>query len=170
MKVPGTLSILTTAMILPTLAAAGGYGSAGVKDATVGPAATATATVWCPAIKAEIPVTLQAEMDCGEAVAVGSAKPKVARERFGPGPFGLPPHQRIGPSPNDDDGDRPPLTTVSKNPVPEDGPSPIDKWGRLGQLGVNPSNYHQQGQGFLDKVDAFRNQAGTGGDWSSFNP
>lgn len=168
MKVSGTISILTTVMFLPGLAAAGGYGSAGVKDATVGPASTATATVWCPALKTEIPVSLQAEMDCGEAVAVGTATPKVARERFGPGPFGLPPHQRIGSTPNDDDGDRPPLTTTSKNPVPEDNNNSIDKWGRLGQLGVNQSNYHQQGQGFIDKVDAFRN--GTDGNWANFKP
>ncbi|NNF92903.1 MAG: hypothetical protein HKM96_16060 [Boseongicola sp.] len=168
MKVPGTLSLLTTVMILPTLAAAGGYGSAGVKDATVGPSATATATVWCPALETEIPVALQADMNCGEAVAVGSAKPKVARERFGPGPFGLPPHERIGPTPKDDDNDQPPLTTVSKDPAPDN--NPVDKWGRLGQLGVNQSNYHQQGQGFIDKVDAFRNQAGTSGDWSNFQP
>ena len=159
MSLSGKISALSAAIILPGMAAAGSYGEVGVKDARVVPAATATATVWCPAIKAEIPVTLQAEMDCAGAVPVGTAKPKVARERF-----------TSSPTTTGRDDDRPRRRTIVTNdPAPKNN-GPIDKWGRLGQLGVNQSNYHQQGQGFIDKVDAYRNKAGVNGDWSNFNP
>lgn len=177
MKHLGIAALAAATLAVPGAGVAGSYGSAGVRDATVTPPATATASVWCAKVKAEVPVALASEMDCGEAVAVGTAKPKVARERFTTGLFGLPPHQRIGGTVGNDDDD-PPIVPVSNSPDPSPTPpstppsnsGPVDKWTRLGQLGVDQSNYHQQGQGFIDKVDAYRNTNGSGGDWTNFQP
>lgn len=173
----GRSLILTGLLAFPGLAIAGSYGAVGVSDATVAPPATATATVWCPKIQQEVPQELARQMECGEAVAVGVAEPKVARERFTRGFLGLPAHEPTGARPKMED-DQTPFTPVSDNgpkpddngPKPTDKGQPVDKWGRLDQLGVNQSNYHSQGQDFLDKVDAYRNQHGASGDWSNFKP
>lgn len=185
-------ALLAMIVTMPSAALAGGYGTAGVKDATVGQSPTATATVWCPKLKTDVPIALHQQMDCGEG-AVGTAKPAVARERFGGrGLFGLPPHQPSGPRSALDDSDTPvtranPPTgpgddTPSDEPEqptdepdrPDDRPpsgGPKTKWERLADFGVNSDNFFDQPDDFRSAVQDFRKtNGGYGGDWSGFDP
>ncbi len=175
MKYNATTALLSAMLVLPGVATGGGYGTAGVSDATVGAPTEATALVWCPKIKAEIPIQLQAQMDCSDGVAVGTATPVVAPARFGTGLLGLPPHQPKGRNvTNDDDGPTSILTVNEKlNPgpiAPDPADNAIGKWDRLSQLGVDRQNYDQQSQDFRDAVKNYRSTHGTSGDWTNFNP
>lgn len=177
---------------LPTTALAGGYGTAGVKDATVGQSTAQTATIWCPKLKTEVPITLAQQMDCGAGVAVGTAQPAVARERFGGrGLFGLPPHQPSGArSALDDDdspitGGTPPVQPGGETPsddperpnddppsddTPDQGSGSKSKWERLSDFGVTGENYKEQPREFKQAVREFREKNGVKGDWSDFDP
>lgn len=122
-------AFLAAIVWLPATAFAGGYGTAGVKDATVGQSTAQTATIWCPKLKTEVPITLAQQMDCGAGVAVGTAQPAVARERFGGrGLFGLPPHQPSGGRSALDDDDSP--ITGGTPPVQPGDETPSDDPGR----------------------------------------
>ena len=175
MKPNRTSALFATMLMLPGWAVAGGYGEAGVRDATVAPPATATASVWCPKLRTEVPVALQNELDCGEAVAVGSAEPKVAPSRFTRGFFGLPAHEPSGVQPNFEDGDGTPFPVAQPAPNAPQQPSPpanqsIGKWERLSQLGVNPQNIQNQSQSFTNAFNDYFSTHGASGDWSNFNP
>ena len=180
-------AIIAAVVAMPTAVLAGGYGTAGVKDATVGQSPTETASVWCPKLGAEVPVDLRRQMDCGDGVAVGTAKPEVARERFGGrGLFGLPPHQRSGPRSalDDDDGPRVLVTapagpdeTPNERPTgngedePTGGGSDTKtKIQRLGELGVTLSTIPNQSKEFQDSFNDYFAENGAHGDWSNFNP
>lgn len=184
MTVIGKTLLLTTALSLPGIASAGGYGTAGVSDASVGQTASAGETVYCRNLNTEVPRQLYVEMDCGDGVLTGFATPQVAPERFTDEPeetgfFGLPPHVRSGPTPNDDndrprliDNERPdpddngtPTVPVDKEPEPETGP--IGKWERLNELGINRDNFGDQGPGFVQDIRDYR-ESNPGGDWSGF--
>lgn len=188
----GKTVILAAVVALPGMAIAGGYGTAGVKDARVGNAGPETAMVWCPKLRAEVPIRLQQQMDCSEGVAVGTAEPAVARERFGGGLFGLPAHVPSGPrsalnddetppgaptnptnptDPTDNDDPTPTPTPDDDDDTPPTGGQPKTKWERLADFGVNGSNFDQQSDDFLSSVQDFREaNGGYGGDWSGFNP
>lgn len=181
MRIQFRAVLLAAVFGLPCAASAGGYGSAGVKDATVAPPATATATVWCPRLNTEVPISLQSDLNCGRTVAVGVARPKVARERFERGLFGLPAHVRSGNTPsNDDSGPGPfPVATPTQSPSPEPQPNTptpdgsntsVAKWDRLADLGVNPSNFDSQSDDFKRAVGDYLDVEGPLGDWSGFNP
>jgi hypothetical protein len=183
MKYLGTFSLITT-LLVPGLAGAGSYGDAGTADATVVPPTTQTAFVWCPKLKTEIPVDLQTEMNCDDAIPVATARPAVAPARFRTGLFGLPPHIPGKGLPNVQDDDTPsdlfldPTPTVatqipdptppSNDPTPDGGFT--SKWDRLSDLGVTPDNMAQQTQSFQDSVNNYFSVHGAGGDWSSFQP
>lgn len=170
--------VLAVLAALPATAFAGGYGTAGVKDDRVGLGAAETAMVWCPKLKAEVPIRLQEQMDCSAGVAVGTAKPAVARERFGGGIFGLPAHVPGGPTSAVGGKDHTPPTTPTSQPGPEgdddtppSGGEPKGKWERLADFGVTGQNFSDQSEDFLSSVDAFREaNGGYQGDWSGFNP
>jgi hypothetical protein len=174
--------VLAALVVLPGTAFAGGYGVAGVKDDRVELGAPETAMIWCPKLRTEVPIRLQQQMDCSEGVAVGTAKPAVARERFGGGLFGLPPHVPGGKTTlQDRDTPRPTPTTEPKGsdePTPDENDEtpptsgqPKPKWDRLADFGVNGDNFFEQSEEFLSAVDAFREaNGGYGGDWSGFNP
>ena len=172
----GKTVFLAAIVTLPGMALAGGYGTAGVKDARVGNMASETATIWCPKLKTDIPIDLQRQMDCGDGIAVGSAKPAVAPARFGRGPFGLPPHVPSGGGSPFDDGDPTPTAGTPDSP---DGPSdtPPDnnnqftsKWDRLNSLGITQDNYSSQPPSTQSAVSDYFNNNGADGDWSGFNP
>ena len=160
----------------PTSLVAGGYGTAGVADATVGQQ-TAQAQVWCQKLESEIPADLVAQMDCGSAT-VGIARSSVANDRItnnNPrgGLFGLGPHQRGPRVQNDDDGPSPRITTNDDGPNTNPTPTTSDnvgKWDRLSELGVTRGNLRSQSQEFRSQFQDYRSNNGTGGDWSSFNP
>lgn len=44
------------------------------------------------------------------------------------------------------------------------------KWDRLADFGVNRDNYKDQDRGLLDQIKDFRQENGSKGDWSGFNP
>lgn len=182
--------LVSATLSLPGIALAGGYGTAGVKDASVGQTASSSATVWCPKVKSEVPFELYAEMDCGDGrVAGGVATPKVAPERFGDeppiqiGPFQFQPHVRSGPQPNRNNDDTPlvlripespespdtPVVPISVVPEPEpETPGPIGKWERLNELGVTPENYPDQGEEFFESISDFIGSNPPDSDWSGF--
>ena len=162
---------------------AGGYGEAGVKDATVGQLPAETAAIWCPKLRTEVPIELQRQLDCEDGVPVGTARPAVAPARFGGGLFGLPPHQPIGGNSAMVDGGSPLNRLVSapgdntdspENPKdPNNGNNsgaPTAKWDRLGELGVTPENLGQQSEEFREAVRDYTRNNGGAGDWSNFNP
>ncbi len=179
-------AVLAALVALPSAALAGGYGTAGVKDATVGQSPTQTAMIWCPKINTEVPVDLHAQMDCGDGVAVGTAQPAVARERFGGrGLFGLPAHQPQGGTPDDGDGGTPtPVVTPPGGPdnpdvTPPDEPNEPPtgnggtktKWERMADFGITRDNYKSQPKEFRDSVKDFIESKGTRKtDWSGFEP
>lgn len=162
----GRLILVLGTLAMPAAALAGGYGVAGVRDATVGQSVAAGQTVWCPRLNSEIPFELQEQMDCGGAPAAG---------RNRPGFFANFRHVPEGSSPNVRDGNRDPVPNqvTQRPPSPgDDGPRPtgdtIGKWDRLGELNVTPDNYSQQGQDFIDDVRDFSTRNGSGGDWTEF--
>lgn len=105
---------LTTCLASPASLMAGGYGESGVRDAGVANAGRAEATVPCPKLNRNIPVSLAAEMDCG------TATPRVAGERVrntGGGLFG---GHRIGSAPPANTDNDTPFTNV-RTPGPSGG-------------------------------------------------
>jgi hypothetical protein len=183
----GKIMLVSATLSLPGIALAGGYGTAGVKDASVGQIASSSGTIWCPKVKTEVPFELYAEMDCGDGQ-VGFATPQVAPERFGDeppiriGPFRLPPHVRSGPQPDSGD-DTPLVRSIPESPespttpvvpigvVPEpepETPGPIGKWERLNELGVTPENYADQGEDFYQSVSEYIDSNPPNNDWSGF--
>lgn len=174
-----------TLLASPSIAIAGGYGSAGVADAEVKQYA-AQSGIWCQSLEANIPESLFAEMDCNE---TGVARSAVAGERVTNtrtrGLFGLPAHEpRSRTEPQDDSA--PSILVRSRQPTPtqvansdsdsDSVPSPtptttgkVDKWDRLDQLGVNGDNWSQQSPDFYDAVNNHRGQENFDDDWSDFN-
>lgn len=165
-------AILAVALTLPFPVMAGGYGEAGVRDATVGQMPTETAAVWCPKLRTEVPIELQRQLDCEDGVAVGTAQPAVAPSRFTRGLFGLPPHQPIGgTSALDDDGDPQGIPIVASGDQNDDDRSgPVSKWDRLNELGVTRENFDQQSDEFRLSFDAFARDKDNDADWKDFNP
>lgn len=181
----GKFALMAAVASLPGVAFAGGYGTAGVKDARVGQFSSDSAFIWCPKLREEVPADLFRQMDCGD----GAAQPAVAGERFGGGLFGIPPHVPSGPRPPRDGnenppsppggggGETPPGGGGGETPPgggggepPPSGSGPIAKWDRLGELGVTRETIGQQSKSFQDAYREFRTQNGVRADWSSFNP
>lgn len=185
-------AVLAALVAIPSAALAGGYGTAGVKDARVGQSPTQTAVIWCPKLKTEVPLALSQQMDCSDGVAVGTAQPAVARERFGGrGLFGLPPHQPQAPRsaldkeytpvadndppgrPNDEPpgGEQePPSNEPSGNDTPKETGGIKTKWERLADFGVTPENLQSQPRDFKTSVKDYLKDHGPRTDWSGFDP
>jgi hypothetical protein len=151
--------------------AAGSFGSAGTEDARVGRYAGQT-TIWCERLEASVPEQLFRDLDCGSDESV--VRDAVAGERVtnrGGGLVGLlGPHIRGGNTPNDDDGPSDGLTILDRyKPTPETGSDdPVDKWDRLGELGVTPENFDEQSDSFKEQVGDYIDSGDS--DWSGFNP
>lgn len=162
---------------MPGVVLAGGYGTAGVKDASVGQSSTAEATVWCPKLEADIPLRLQEQMDCGQAPV--AAAPRERRGFFASfrhvpqggnrdtggsdGPNDQP-SPRVAEGPND--GPRP---QVSEGPRTQESAS-IGKWDRLSQMNVTPQNIGSQSPQFQQQFNDYFNTHGAAGDWTNFKP
>ena len=183
-------AVLVVALTLPFPVMAGGYGEAGVRDATVGQMPAETAAVWCPKLRTEVPIELQRQLDCEDGIAVGTAEPAVAPARFVRGLFGLPPHQPIGGSSAlEDDGDRPVVPTTATptpaNPTPQDptpevtdreepenpgSSGPKSKWERLNELGITKENLKDQDEEIRDAIENLVKNPPPNRDWSGFQP
>ena len=170
--------IATVAMALvPFSSLAGGYGSAGVADATVSQYRDID-SVWCQKLEANIPAELFGQMDCGQA-ATGVARSAVADDRItNRDSLGLRnflsnfrhiPGRTI---PTDDDGPSLRVTNVREdghkpNPTPT---SNVGKWERLSDFGVTHENFGSQSEEFREQVGEYRSTHGVDGDWSGFSP
>lgn len=171
-------AFIAVALLLPFPIQAGGYGEAGVRDATVGQMPAETAAVWCPKLRTEVPIELQRQLDCEDGVAVGTARPAVAPARFSRGLFGLPPHQPIGGSSALEGDGAPPVvpTTATDTRDTNDTPEtvttagPKSKWERLGELGITPENLRDQDKRTREAIANFVKSPTDAPDWSSFNP
>ena len=174
-----------TFMLAPSSLFAGGYGTAGVEDATVGQQ-TAQGEIWCQRMETNVPEDLYRQMDCGPgragvaASAVVPARVTTREQRGLRGIFSNLRHVPQGRS-NDSDGPGTRVSTVGgggsgPNPSPSPSPTPptttasTDKWDRLNELGVTRENFDGQSQSLRDQVVDYVKENGGGGDWSGFSP
>ncbi len=163
------IAILTIAMA-PCDAVAGSFGATSVPDSSVSLHAP-QGKVWCQKLKANIPLELEAQMDCGAV----QAAPRVAGERVRNNPLGsfFGRHKRgAGPAVSLGDGpNTTPKSNVTSVATSDPTPTPtasVGKWERLGELGVTQSNFDSQPDSFKDSFNSYDNEPG--GDWSGFNP
>ena len=161
MKSTALVIAIAGACAMSGAAVAGGYGTAGVRDASVSQSATAEATIWCPRLEADIPLRLQEQMDCGQSVAgVAPTEPRGFFSSFR--------HVPRNNRPIDRD-----VTENVPNPrepsTPQDpGTAFVGKWDRLDELNVTPGNYQDQSPEFRGSVNDYISENGRDADWSGF--
>lgn len=133
--------VLTSFLVSPATLMAGGLGDNGVRDSAVANTARTQALVPCPRLDRNVPASLAAEMDCGQAT------PRVAGERVrntGGGLFGG--HDVGSAPPANSDNDEPFKVTRDRAPTDDgDGPSdndggPVDDGGTPTDNGETPTD------------------------------
>lgn len=170
------LSIVVAAAVtlIPAPLMAGAYGASAVKDATVSNQVASNATVYCARLKQDIPVSLQSQMDCGTGAPLAVKAKQSFFERFRHVPQSrtrelggatrAPVAENDGPRTPPTATDRPAPTPVAEAPKPQS----VNKWERLGQLGVTRDNFGQQDNDFFSDVKDHLATQGPEGDWSGF--
>jgi hypothetical protein len=163
----GRIVVTVGAVLLPASVMAGGYGTAGVKDATVSQSATSEATIWCPKLKQEIPLRLQQQMDCGEDKPAGE---KGARQGFFSAFHHIPQGNRPSARDDNDKPSKPRVVASAAGSVEESAKTPVNKLERLEQLNVSLDSLGKQSPEFQEQFNDFYSANGPNGDWSKFEP